>query len=155
MNRIRSAMLAASAIACLTAATAPAEAQRYFARERLMINNGNGTDPAPTTDPTPTPTRYNSYIYDVRRNTRNVNGCSFSNDGTKAGFATWRLALDWCETVKAGNPNYMSCMIKTLNDGSKQASVSSSACAPTWSGTNWATGDDGHYIMQQIASAYK
>lgn len=159
MNTLRAAVLAATSLACLAGAT-EASAQRYFARERLVPFNGQAAttpDPTPTPEPTatPTPTQYNAYNYTVRKNTKYVNGCGFNNDATQNGFADWKAALAWCQTIKVQYPNnWIYCTMKTLQPGNVQANVSSSQCQPTFGGANWATGDDGHYMMQYIASAY-
>lgn len=164
MNRIRSAMLAASAIACLAASAAPAQAQRYFARERLMINDGS-SNTSPTNDPTPTPTPaptvYNNNNHGAQKNTKNINGCGFSNDATSNGFATANDALDWCSKVKVMYPNqqvgYMYCTLVILGDGKFQASMGSSACKATFSGSQiWPNGtSQGHWEFTAIPSAYK
>lgn len=153
MNILRAAAIAAASLTFLAGA-AEASAQRFFARERLVPFDGQA---ATTPDPvaTPTPTQYNAYNYTVRRNTKNVNGCGFNNDAIQNGFADWKAALAWCQTVKVQYPNnWIYCTMKTLQPGNVQANVSSSQCQPTFNGVNWATGDDGHYMMQYIPSAY-
>jgi hypothetical protein len=148
MRLIRAALIAVVAMSGLSGA---AEAQtRYFARE--ILAKGASSESSTT----PPPTIYNTYSTSpTHTNTRNVNGCSFGNAGYKRDFKTHAEALQHCATVKGEQSTYLYCYVSTLGDESKQASVYSSACAPTWTGGSTAyRSGDGWYSMQAIASAY-
>lgn len=162
MKTIHAALLAAASLVGF-AASAQAQTQtKYFARERLVAGpSGTGNQDTGTPPATTPPKIYNSSQSTAYKNTKNVDGCGFSNDGTKSGFATAGEALDWCATVKVAYPSTqtqrMFCTLVILADNTYQASMSSSACNATFTGGQiWPNGTgQGHWMFTAIPSAYQ
>lgn len=149
---MKTILMAAFAVAVVMAGGGVAEAQtKFYARERLgpmSATQAATPAPSPTVFNTVSPSPY-------RSNTHNVNGCAFGSVSAGGGFTTTAQALQSCATTRGAQTTFMYCYVVTLSNGLKQASVHSSECAPTFTGSNAADPGDGWYQVSAIPAAYK